>query len=70
VRAGERETSAGMIERGAGPRGRVVAALTGLRKLRLHVIGIGSALVILHVAGHAGGSGDVVVAVYVALRTR
>lgn len=50
VRAGKREPGAGMIESGAGPRGRVVASLTGLRKLRLHVIRIGRALVVLHMA--------------------
>jgi len=50
VRPGEREPGAGMIECRARPRGGVVASLTGLRKLRLHVIRIGCALEILQVA--------------------
>lgn len=50
VRARKCEPGTGMIKGGTSPRGRVVASLTGLWQLRLHVIRIGCALVILHVA--------------------
>ena len=70
VGAGKSEPGAGMIEGRSCPGGCVVASLTGLWKLSLHVVRIGRGLVILHVAGHAGGCRQVVVSVHVALRTR
>jgi len=70
VRAGQRETSRGVIERRGRPRRRVVALLTGLCEARLHVIRIRRSLEILQVATDAGRvrGGQVVIAVHVALR--
>lgn len=68
VRAGQGKSRACVIEGSARPGGRVVASLAGLRKLGLHMIGIVRALIILQMAGHASGCGQVVIIVYVALR--
>lgn len=77
LRAGEsgvlprqREPSAGVIELPTSPRVRVVAVLTSRRYVGLRVIRIGGSLIVLQVAGHTGGIGDVVIVIDVALRAR
>jgi len=69
VCARQSETGAGMIEGGARPGCRGVTRVTGRRKACLHVVGVGSAVVVLHVAGRTGPAGQVVVAIDVTLRT-
>jgi hypothetical protein len=68
VRAGEREAHRVVVKRCRLPRRSAMAGLAGLRKTALHVIGIGRALIILQVAGDAGGGGQVVIAIHMALR--
>ncbi len=46
-----------------------MALLASLREIRSHVIRVSGSLVIGQVATHAGGIGDVVVVVDVAIRT-
>ena len=71
MRSGQREARGRVIKVGAHPRGRVVALRTGLREAGLHVVGIGGALEVLQVAGHASRIRvrQVVVVVDMALRT-
>lgn len=69
MRARQGEARVGMIEGRAAPGGGVVTLLAGLRKRRLHVIRVGGALKVLEVARYAGGIGQVVVPIDVALRT-
>lgn len=69
MRAGQREPGVGVIEGGAAPRGGVVTLLAGLRKSRLHVVGISGPLKVLQVAGYACGIRQVEVPIDVALRT-
>ena len=54
VRPGQRKPDRIVIESSRNPRGRGVALLTGLRKCRRDVMGIGCALEILQMATHAG----------------
>lgn len=72
MRARQREAGAGVIERRASPCCCGVTALTGRREGRLYVIRAGSALEIWHMAGRARriGSGQPVIVVHVARRTR
>ncbi len=53
MRAGEWKAGSGMVKGGVHPRGRVVALLASRGEAGLHVVGIGSPLEILHVAGRA-----------------
>ena len=69
VRSGERKSGAVVVERSVVPVGRVVARVAGLREVRGYVIGIGRALVVLQMAGHARGTVQVVVVVDVAIGT-
>ena len=68
VRSGERKARGAVIECCARPRDGAVARVAGRREASLHVIRVGRGLKILHVAGRAGGGGQVVVAVHMALR--
>ena len=57
VRAGQREPGFGMIETRVRPRRSVVADSTGRGNTGLHMVGIGRALIVLHMArGAIGGS--------------
>lgn len=67
--AGEWEARQGMIEAGVSPRRGVMAVSARRRNSGLLVIRIGGAVVILHVARCAILTGEVVVPIYVALRT-
>src|SRR6516164_8778085 len=69
VEAGQRKAGGGVVEAGAGPRGRVVALLASLRETRLHVIRSSGSLEIFQVAADAGGirASQIVIPVYVAL---
>ncbi len=67
VKSGERERRVVVIEAGRNPGSRVVAHLTLLRESRGDVIRTGGCLEILQMAGHACGTGQVVVVVDVAL---
>ena len=67
VHSGQRETGAGVVKRRVHPVSRVVTGIAGLREIRRHVVGIGSALIILEVAAHAGGAVQAVVVVDVAI---
>ena len=67
VRTAKREPRGAVVEGGIQPAGGVVTLLTGLRKIRRHVIGIRRALEIFQVAGHARGARQVVIAVDVAV---
>jgi len=71
VRPRQREAGGVVIESGARPGRGAVTLLTSLREAGLHVIGIGRSLEVFQVAAHAGRirAGQVVVAIYVALRT-
>lgn len=69
VGSGKSESRGRMVEGRIPPGRSVVAALTSLRYSSLHVVGIGCALEVLEVAGHASRSGQVVVSADVALRT-
>ena len=53
MEAGQRPAGGGVIECPITPRGRVMALLTGLREIRLHVVWIGRGLEIGEVARHA-----------------
>lgn len=68
VESRERKSSSRVIERGCSPCGGVVADRAIRRESRLYVIGIGRALVVLHVAGCACAAVQAVVRVHVALR--
>ena len=61
-----------MVKGGSSPGCGGVALLAGLREVGLHMAGIGRALEIRHVAGHARSIAAVerVVAIHVTLRTR
>src|SRR6185369_11167826 len=69
VRPGQRESGSRVVESGASPGRGAVATLTSLGQRSLHVVGIGGALVVLQVARDAGGVGQVVISIDVALRT-
>jgi len=69
VGARQRESRGGVIEARVAPIGGAVALFASLRHVRLHVIGLRSALVVVQVAGHAGRVRQVVVVIDVALRT-
>ena len=69
VCASQRETRGRVIESGIRPGRRAVAGFASLRHSSLHVVGIGGALVVLQVARDAGGVGQVVISIDVALRT-
>ena len=68
MRSGERESRGRVIEARISPGRGVVAALARLWYSGLHMVGIGRALKVLQVARHAGGVGQVVISVDVALR--
>jgi len=70
VRAGQGKAGNRMVELRISPGSRIVANLAGLRYSGFDVIRIGRALVVLHVAGHAGSIFQVVVPVDMALRAR
>ena len=67
MQSGERETGAVVIKRGIQPGAGAMALLAGLRKIRVDVVGIGRALEVLQMTGHAGRAGQVVVIVNVAI---
>jgi hypothetical protein len=67
VHPGQREIRRVVVERGVGPRCRVVALLAGLRKARGHVGRIGSALIVLHMAVDACRAAQVEVVVNVTI---
>src|SRR5262249_36216676 len=67
VQAGEREPGAVVVELLVCPVGGLVTLLGSLREIRSGVIRIGRALEVLQVAGYAGGAGQVVVIVNVAV---
>ena len=67
VQAGQREARVVMVEGCVHPVRGVVALLAGLREVRRHVVGIGRALEVLQVAGHARRAGQVVVIVDVTI---
>src|SRR5947208_60028 len=58
-----------MVESRIQPIGSVMALLAGLREVRGDMIRIGRALVVLQVAAHARGGGDVVVVIHVTVGT-
>src|SRR5262249_27899933 len=66
---GQRESGRGVVEGRVAPVGIVVALLTSLGEVGLHVVGVGRTLVILEVAANAGGVGrrQIVAPVHVAL---
>lgn len=67
--SGQRESGGGVIERCARPGDSCVAGVTSRRETCLGVVGVGGALVVLHVAGRAQATGQAVVPVHVTLRT-
>ena len=68
VRVGQREARAGVIELSIRPQHRVVAAFARRREARLDMVhGSGRGVVVLQMAGRAGGGGQVVVVVDVAV---
>ena len=67
VRACQRESGPAVIEGGVGPLDRVVANLAGLRKARLHMVGIVSVVKVSQVAGDAGRVVQLVIIVDVAV---
>ncbi len=67
MRTRQREARAVVIESRIQPRSRAVALIAGLRKIRRDVIRVRRPLKIFQVAGHAGGAGQVVVVVDVAV---
>lgn len=67
VRSGQSKSRAVVIEGGIAPRGGVVALLASGGEFGLRMVGIGRAVVILHVAGVAGVAGQVVVPIHVTL---
>ena len=69
VHPGQGEIRQIVVKRCVGPRTRVVALGTGLRETRCHVVWVGSALIILQVAGYAIRARQVEVAVDVAVGT-
>jgi len=68
VQAGERKSSAVVIELRVSPVAGVVALLAGLREVRSRMIGIGRPLEVLQVAAHARRTVQCVVIVDVAIR--
>ena len=68
MRSGQREAGGAVVESCIQPTGSAVALLAGLREIRRHVIRVRRALEILQVTRHAGGAGQVVVVVDVAIR--
>ena len=69
VRASQRETRGRVVESGIRPGRRGVAGFARLRHSGLHMVGIGCSLIVLQVAGDAGGVGQAVISINVALRT-
>ena len=69
VQPRERETGAGMVERGIHPVGGVMAGIARLREIRGDVVGIRCALEVFQVATHAGCAVQTVVIVDVAIST-
>ena len=67
VRTGQRESRAVVVKGRIEPSAGAVALIAGLREIRRDVVRISRALVILEVAGHAGGAGQVVVVVDMAI---
>lgn len=61
VRAGEYKPGRGVIKSRIQPGRRVVTLFAGLREVRRDVVRIGGALVILQMASHASGIGQVVI---------
>ena len=67
VQASQREPGAVVVKRGIQPGAGAVASIASLREVRRDVIGIGRALVILHVATHARRGVEAVVVADVAI---
>ncbi len=67
VQSGERKPGAIVVELRVRPVAGVMALLASLREVRGRMVGIGGSLEILHVARHAGVSGQVVVVIDVAV---
>jgi hypothetical protein len=67
VSAGQRKWRVVVIERCRYPSRRVVADVALLGNPSLHVVGIGCALVILEMTRNAGGAGEPIVSIHVAL---
>lgn len=63
----QRKTGTAVIEDGIGPRGRVVALITGLREAGRNVIGVCSSLIVLQVTRYAGRARQGVVIVDMAI---
>jgi len=68
VRSGQWKAGDGVVKLRITPGSCVVANLAGLRYPGLDVIGIGRALIVLQMAGHAACVGEMIVVVDVALR--
>ena len=68
VRSRQGKARAVVIEGRVQPRTRVVALIAALGEVRSHVVWVCRSLVVLQVTAHAGGAGEVVVVVDVAIR--
>ena len=70
VCSGQGESGAGVVEFAVRPKHGVMAALARRREVRSHVVHRGECRVVVSLmAAHAGGRGDVVVVIDVAIRT-
>jgi len=69
VSSGQWKARRGMIESGARPGNCAMARVTGRGESCLHMVWVGGALVILHVAGRAHPAGQTVIPVHMTLRT-
>ena len=67
VRAGQRKSSAVVVEGRIQPRSRVVALVAGLREVRRDVIRVRRSLEVFQVTGDAGCAGQVVIIVDVTI---
>ncbi len=67
METGKRESRAVMVERRVHPGAGAMALFAGLREVRSHMVGIGSALEVFQVTGDASGAGQIVVVVDVTI---